>query len=280
MAGFFGFGNFEKEGPGVRKDAPPKTAPAEFLEIFFANFWRLITVNLLYVLFFLPLVTGGFASAGITRVTRSLARRKHSFGVDDFMETVRKNRRQALSVGIMRLLVFAALGLSFWFYGFWMTGKAGVFGAGICLFLLCLLGMADFYVWTLIITFRFTVRQVFANSFRFVFLNLRRNLLCGILLTAVRLLFVAMPLLFSHPLVLFFTAVVYCCVFPGFRGLLVQFCAFPAVEKYIIDPYYEQPPDEDIALRRDLGLPVPEEPLSEEDATNGKEDTETTVFRD
>ena len=35
---------------------------------------------------------------------------------------------------------------------------------------------------------------------------------------------------------------------------LIQFNVFPEVKKYIIDPYYEQHPDEDVEKRRELGL--------------------------
>ena len=40
----------------------------------------------------------------------------------------------------------------------------------------------------------------------------------------------------------------------------MQFCAFPAIKKYIIDPYYLEHPEEDIEKRRDLGIEVEEAP--------------------
>ena len=54
------------------------------------------------------------------------------------------------------------------------------------------------------------------------------------------------------------------CFYPGFHHLLVQFCVFPAVRRLMIDPYYEQHPNDDIELRRSLGLPVPEDDEEEE----------------
>ena len=62
------------------------------------------------------------------------------------------------------------------------------------------------------------------------------------------------------------------CCLPAFRFLLIQFCTFPAVKKYIIDPYYKEHPGEDIQKRRDLGLDIPEEDDKDEDDSEGDED--------
>lgn len=276
MAGFFGLFNYEKEGPGVRKDAPKKKTVVVFFEVFFGNFWRLVTVNLFYLLFSLPILTGGLASAGITRVTRSLARRKHSFGISDFLDTVRKNWKQALGLGILRLFAFAVLGFSFWFYVFRTEGVLGTLGAGVSLFLIFVFSAMDFYAFTLLITFRFTVKQILGNSFRFVFLNLWRNLLCAVVLLLTGALFTVIPFLYPHPLLIFFAAVLYVCAFPGFRYMLVQFCTFPSIKKFIIDPYYKEHPGEDTELRRDLGLET-EEP---DDGAADEDDPDAPVFKD
>ncbi len=276
MAGFFGLFNYEKEGPGVRKDAPKKKTVVVFFEVFFGNFWRLVPINLFYLLLSLPILTGGLASAGITRVTRSLARRKHSFGISDFLDTVRKNWKQALGLGILRLFAFSVLGFSFWFYVFRTEGVLGTLGAGVSLFLIFVFSVMDFYAFTLLITFRFTVKQILGNSFRFVFLNLWRNLLCAVVLLLTGALFTVIPFLYPHPLLIFFAAVLYVCAFPGFRYMLVQFCTFPSIKKFIIDPYYKEHPGEDTELRRDLGLET-EEP---DDGAADEDDPDAPVFKD
>ena len=58
--------------------------------------------------------------------------------------------------------------------------------------------------------------------------------------------------------------VLFICTFPGFKYLLIQFCTFPAIKKYMIDPYYAEHPDDDIELRRDLGLEVPTDDVEED----------------
>ena len=48
--------------------------------------------------------------------------------------------------------------------------------------------------------------------------------------------------------------VLYLLVFPAFRSMLIQYAVFGPIRKWMIDPYYEQHPDEDIEKRRELGL--------------------------
>ena len=48
MAGFVGFFDYSKPGPGIEKDAPEKAAFFVFMDIYFRKFWNLIKINLLY----------------------------------------------------------------------------------------------------------------------------------------------------------------------------------------------------------------------------------------
>ena len=50
MAGFFGLFDYEKEGPGISKNAPKKKTFIVFFETFFRNFWKFININLVYLI--------------------------------------------------------------------------------------------------------------------------------------------------------------------------------------------------------------------------------------
>ena len=54
MAGFLGFGNFQKPGKGVKKNEPEKKRFFQFFELFFRKLTKLIQLNLLYLLFCIP----------------------------------------------------------------------------------------------------------------------------------------------------------------------------------------------------------------------------------
>ena len=282
MAGFFGLFNYEKEGPGISKNAPKKKGFIVFFETFFRNFWKFIVINLVYGLISLPVLTNGLASAGLTNVTRNIARDKHSFGVSDLWDTVKKNWKQALPAGIIKLAVYALLVWDVWFFNFRCEGIMATIGLGISLCMLFIFTVMDYFVWTLIITFKFSLKQIYRNSFKFVFINMKMNLVCFFSILLVYAANVGILLLLSSYaiMVITFEVLLYILLFPSFRFLLVQFCTFPSIKKCIIDPYYRDHPDEDLDKRRDLGIEVEEKkPEKTEDGEESDEEPEN-VFED
>ena len=267
MAGFFGLFNYEKEGPGVSKDAPKKRGIFLFFEFFFRNFWKLVTNNMVYSLISLPILTNGLAEVGITNVARNIARDKHSFGLSDFFDTIKKNWKQGLIVGIINILLYALLIFDLWFFWTAVKGSFSTVAVAATLFMLFVLTCMNYYMWTLIITFNFSIKQIFVNSFKFVIINLKMNLFCMLCQILVIGFYVGILFLMGTywTIALSIEIMILVCTYPAFRALLIQFCTFPCIKKCIIDPYYAQHPNEDIEKRRDLGLEVEEEPQSEPD---------------
>jgi len=59
MAGIFGFFDYSKPGPGVPKDAPPKSPFIVFFEILQRKFWNFVKINLMFMVFNLPAIAAG-----------------------------------------------------------------------------------------------------------------------------------------------------------------------------------------------------------------------------
>ena len=169
---FFGLFNYAKEGPGIAKDAPKKKTFFVFFETFFRNFWKFIPINLVYSLISIPVLTIGLANAGLTNVARNTARDKHSFGLSDFWDTIKANWRQALPVGIINTIIYALLVFDIYFFYVSSFGYLSPIGMGISIALLVVFYMMNFYIWTMMITFNFTIKQIYSNSFKFVFINM------------------------------------------------------------------------------------------------------------
>ena len=281
MAGFFGLFNYEKEGPGISKNAPKKKTVIVFFETFFRNFWKFIVINVVYGIFSLPVITNGLAAAGITNVTRNIARDKHSFGTSDFLETIKKNWKQALPAGIINTLIYIILGFDIYFFYTASEGIMATVGLGISLCMLFIFTVMQYYIWTLIITFKFSLKQVYKNSFKFVFINMKMNLLCFFAILLVYAVNIALVfLLQSYFLpVITFELLLYILLFPSFRYLLVQYCTFPSIKKYIIDPYYAEHPNEDIEKRQNLGIEIEKKTEPKPDGEEGEEEPEN-VFED
>lgn len=267
MAGFLGFGNYAKEGPGVSKNEPKKKTFIVFIETYFRNFWKFISINLVYFLMSILVIPSGLAAAGITHITRTIARNKHSFGLSDFFETIKKNWKQALVVGIINTLLYALIIINLIFS--WTGEGEGLFPVvyqGVTTAVAFMFSVMNFYIWTLLITFKFKISQIYKNSFKFIFVNLKMNFLLAAILVLVYLAGYGLLLLSTKYSIFYaITVVLSICCFPAFRFLLIQYCTFPSIQKYIIDPYYKEHPHEDIELRRDLGLEIEEEKETSEE---------------
>ena len=264
MARFFGFLDFTKEGPGIKKDGPKKKQFFVFFETFFRNFWRFITINLVYVLLSLPIITIGMTNAGLTNITRNIARDKHSFGLSDFFETIKKNIKQAITVGVINTIVTAIIGFAVYIYfnSYINPETKNLFnlaGFAVSMLMAVVFLIMQFYLYTLMITFKFSTKTLYKNSFKFVFVNLWRNLLCGIILLFVYGIYITVLFLLPYWSVLLSEILIAILTLPAFRFLLIQFFTFGSIKKYIIDPYYKEHPEKDIEKRRDLGLEIPEE---------------------
>lgn len=283
MAGFFGLFNYAKEGPGVAKNAPKKRAFFAFMDIYGRKFWQLAVAGLLWTVTSLPLVTCGLADAGLTRITRSYSREKHAFLKEDFFESVKKNRRPALIVGILNLVLTLILiynlvtlipimipGL-YLFLG-WapeaIPAARDLTTLEMIVLVVSLMGYVTFtwmkyYIPFLLITFKLKIKQIYKNAFLFAGANIKVNLLISAILIAVYGLLGLVVLVTSNTpvdyLVLTIVLVLCVSVVPAFRSFLIQYCIFPSIKKLIIDPYYEANPDADKQARRDLNLEVEED---------------------
>ena len=279
MAGFFGLFNYEKEGPGISKNAPKKKTFIVFFETFFRNFWKFITINLVYGIISLPVLTNGLANAGITNVTRNIARDKHSFGLSDFFDTIKKNWKQSLIAGIINTIIYIVLGFDIFFFYNLEDNTVASISLGVALSILIIFTMMQYYIWTLIITFKFKLSQIYKNSFKFVFINFKNSIFCLLSLVLVHAVYVGIAILLKNFLiaVIVIELMLYLLTYPAFKFLMVQYYVFPSIKKYIIDPYYRDHPDEDIEKRKDLGIEVEEKkPVLPE----GEEEEPENVFED
>ncbi|MBE6757287.1 MAG: DUF624 domain-containing protein [Ruminococcaceae bacterium] len=265
------FFNPAKEGPGVSKNAPKKKRFFLFWELYFRKFFKLIQANFIYILFSLPLVTIGLAEVGLTYVTRNYAREKHAFVWSDFVDTIKKNWRQALPIGFINALALSVLAFDVYFY-LNVETASNVTQVAMCafamlLFLVC--AFMRYYIPLMIITFKLNWKQLYKNALIFSFVAIFRNLLITAVLAIFYVLSVASFLSLAKgafiPAV--FMAAVYLFFFPAFRSFLIQFTIFPKVQELMIDPYYRDHPNEDRAQKQALNIPDAEsDRLAEEEA--------------
>ncbi len=257
------FTRYDKEGPGVPKNARPKKTFAVFFETLFRNAWKMIPVSLVYSLLFL--VPCGFAAVGITGVTRNLCRGRHSFGLSDFFMTIKKNWKQALGMGFLNVILTVLIVLAGRFY-FSYAESGGLFftiALGVSVFLFLYFSVMKFYIWFMVITFDLPAKAIYRNSFKFAVINLKNNVIILLSMVAYWAVMLGLYLLLHTPFALAVISFLAVFFYPTYRYLLIQFGVFESIKKHMIDPYYAEHPDDDIGRRRSLGLDVPDEDESD-----------------
>ena len=276
MAGFFGLFNYAKEGPGVAKNGPQKRAFVVFWEIFTRKAWKLALAGLMWAVVNLPLFTRGLADAGLTFISRNFSREKHAFLKEDFFESIKKNWRIALPIGIINTVITGVLFYNLFYYAVGLLpARVGSTAAPITLGLwdYIILGVTimvyvtftwmKYYIPFLMITFKLNMKQIYKNAFLFASANMPMNVLISVILIAVYGVLGGAVLLTLGTEMNYFALTIVLVLgvslIPGFRSLLIQFCIFPSIKKLIIDPYYAANPGADKKARRELNLEVEED---------------------
>lgn len=248
--------NPSKPGPGVSKNGPQKKRFFLFWELYFRKFWKLIQVNLIYILFSLPIVTVGLAEAGITYITRNYVREKHAFVWGDFVDTIKKNWKQALPMGLLNFVFEIVLLIDIYYYSQLdiESSATRIAMTAIAMLLFLIFTFMRYYIPLMIVTFKLSWKQIYKNALIFAFAGMLPNLLISLVVGWFYFLLVAAIYTTNFPL-LALLLITYVLFFPSFRAFLVQFCIFPKVKKHMIDPYYKEHPEEDHEQRQALNIP-------------------------
>lgn len=228
--GLFG-GNYNDSGAGVAKQAPQKKTFFRFFDAFTNKFWVLFQINFIYVLFCLPVVTFGPATAAMTTLMRNIYLEKPQFVFHDFWTAFKKHFKQSFLIGIFDVFAIALTLFGYNFYianmdyydNYWLYFALTM--AAEVIFLLM-----NFYIYPQIVALDLNMPAILKNSLILAFANLKGNLITLALYIVYLLL-----LLYFGIFVLIFAPVV-----PfAWMGLVGIFCCYPAIQKFIINPFYE-----------------------------------------
>lgn len=262
MAGFKLFGgNYNRPGPGVRKDEQKKPPLIRFWTVFFRKLSKLIQLNLLFMipvivvcalilglnvfisqplLLFMPIILLSPFIAGLTMITRNFAREEHAFVLSDFIETVKKNWKPFFINGIICYVFSILLYVAVKYY-LAMGARGWIFtiALAICIMVSCLFVFSQYYVPTMIITLDLKLKQIYKNALIFAFLGLWRNLMLTAIFAV--LIFINVVIYYMMmPLAIIIDLLLIILIAFSFASYLINFAAYPLIEKMIIKPYYEK----------------------------------------
>lgn len=292
--GLFG-GNYERSGSGIAKNASKKKAFFRFFDIFLQKFWKLIELNLLYFLFCLPLLGAvllyftvpsnaglilaavclllfavliGPATAAHMKILKNFVVEKPTFLVHDFFRTFRSEFGHAAAVGILDCILVCCIASAFYVYPqlIEQTGsKVYYVFFAITLSVGLVVLLMNFYIFLMMVSTNLSLKNVFKNSLALSVVALKRNVVTLLILAAVIAVYVIVFLKvdLKYSLILLFLMPV---MPASWLGLLVAFQCYPVIQKYIINPYYEQRGE----INPELAREAPEEETVFEDM-GGKE---------
>lgn len=268
------FGNYEKSGAGIAKNAPKKKPFFRYWELAFGKFWKIIEINMLMAAAFLPLIlaavviyyfiqdyTGtamliaagfvvlfavcfGPVMAGCTKILRNFSLEKPTFMMDTFFKTFRSCFRQACLMGIIDLVMAASVVSSFYVYPKMIAQirEEGIGGEGFyyVLFILTLsiaivITLMSFYAYLMIVSTDLNMKNILKNSLALSFIALKKNFITLLITVFVMGGFALLTYLFPYIMAIFWVFIP-----TGFVAFMIVFNCYPVIQQYVINPYYEQ----------------------------------------
>ena len=218
--------NFQREGPGVEKDSPSKEGISLFFELFIARFCDILKLNIIFIIYCIPIVTVGPAFGALTSITMSMIQRKHIYIFSDFHQAFKSNWKQSLICSFIVTLTFTLFGASLFFY-YKLAQQQPIFYCifFVCLFITVLLGFACIYIYPLLTTISLPIKDIFKNSIFLSIVCLKNTLLCALvcgIFLGINIVF--FPLTF--PILLIFTF--------SMLSFITSFATWPGIKKFIV----------------------------------------------
>lgn len=187
-----------KGGKGVT-GPPPEKGIKRYFFLTYTHFWRLIGLNMLFILFCLPVITIPPSISAMNKVLITLAREGNVFFVRDFIDEFKSDFIKSWLAFIPWLIVIAAA-----VYGYWHIGDVYRNALGVVLFVtICLiLYCYSNYCYAMIALIDLPLNKIMKNAAIFVLSEFRRNVF--LILTIPVFILSVMYFLFLLPLIIFF----------------------------------------------------------------------------
>ena len=247
------YGNYSSRG--LAKPPREKKGIVKFFEIYSRRFWKLMELNLIYFVIFVPLLVGwwlvsvmdsyaplalgiitviafGPATAALSKICRNYSQERNAFVLSDFFETFKKCFTQGLIMGIIDAIFIAGFIVAIPAYMTWAETDSFMYVPFvITLSFLIVFFMMHFYIYLMIASTNLSLVKILRNSFFIVPLGLKASIY-----TMLVWLVIGTFVVFLFPYSFF--------ILPflplSFLGFVDAFNCYPVIRKYVIQPYYDQ----------------------------------------
>ena len=258
------FGSYDNAGPGINPNAPKKKPFARYWELIWRNLGKLLYLNIIFTGFLIPLMLAmifyattrnpltnamcifllivqavilGPAMAGCTRVLRLIVLDKPFFLWDEFKKGFSRNFGASLLFFLIDAVVAAVITLNCIYVPQLVANDHSKL-LYVCMVVSMTIGLVllfmNYYLLPMQVATGLNKKSVFKNSFQLAFVSPKQCFLTFLINALALGLCILIVLLF--PPIIFLLA-----FFPAaFIGFTTLFINYPVIQKYVINPYYEQ----------------------------------------
>ena len=239
---------------GLARPPREKKGIFKFLEVYGRRFWKLLCLNFMYFVFFIPvllawwlvgmlesyaplalcLITAvcfGPATTAMTKICRNYSQERNAFFFSDFKDTFVKCFKQSCIMGIIDVIFAVGFSVAIPAYMQWAQENSMMYVPFIIsLSFLIVFFTMHFYIYLMIASTNLSLRQILKNSFILVPAGIKATL-CTLL---------AWILAIALVLITGMYAVILIPIWPlSFICFVDAYTCYPLIRKYVIQPYYD-----------------------------------------
>ncbi len=246
---------YDNHPRGLARPPREKKGIFKFFEIYGRRFWKLILLNMIYFVIFIPFLVGwrlvsvtdsytplllgiitavlfGPATVAMTKVCRNYSQERNAFVWADFIDTFKKNIKQGVIMGLIDTLFTAGFVVAIPSYMKWAEQEKFMYVPFVLtISFLIVFFMMHFYIYLMIALTNLTLPKILRNAFFLVPLGLKYSIFTFLnWLWVVALMYIlGIYSLFIIP----FWPLAFLCFVTAFN-------CYPVIRKYVIQPYYDQ----------------------------------------
>lgn len=239
---------------GLARPPREKKGIVKFMEVYARRFWKLIGLNALYFMFFVPVLVAwwlvgvtnsyaplllclitavcfGPATTAMTKICRNYSQERNAFFFADFKETFVKCFGQSCIMGIIDIIFAVGFSVAIPAYMQWAQQNQLMYlPFVISLSFLIVFFAMHFYIYLMIASTNLTLRQILKNSFILVPAGIKATL-CTLLAWVLAILTVLLLNVYSVILIPLWPM--------SFICFVNAYTCYPLIRKYVIQPYYD-----------------------------------------
>lgn len=239
---------------GLARPPREKKGIFKFFEVYGRRFWKLIGLNVMYFMFFVPVLVAwwlvgeldsyaplalclitavcfGPATAAMTKICRNYSQERNAFFFADFKETFTKCFGQACIMGIIDIVFIVGFSVAIPAYMQWAQQNEVMYIPFIISlsFLIVFFSM-HFYIYLMIASTNLSLRQILKNAFILVPAGIKATL-CTFLAWLMAIMAIVFLNVYSVILIPLWPM--------SFICFVDAYCCYPLIRKYVIQPYYD-----------------------------------------